>query len=387
MDGRPVTGASRGIGRAVALALADAGADVVVAARKEADLAPSPTRCAPRDVARSPCRPTSDGGRTSSAFSRPRSRPSAARHPGEQRRHEPGFRPSAGRPGGRVGPDHVPQREGLSARRAAGGPGHGAHGQGAIVNVASTAGLRASPGLGAYSVSKAAVIMLTRVLARELAGLGIRVNCVAPALIETRFSEALWKNPENLSWYLKSTPLGRTGRRKRSRAPSSTSARARRATSPGRLSWWTAATSRKESRGPTRAPAEAARPRGHAPGRPSARRSGHPTAARRMVPPWPNQVTSYRRAASVCHPRPTTLPSSATVRLAGKVRDAGRVGGERRSIAPRRSTPAPPPRRPGVRPGPPRSSAAARRPRSRPSPGRGGRRARPAPGRPACPRR
>jgi NAD(P)-dependent dehydrogenase (short-subunit alcohol dehydrogenase family) len=85
-------------------------------------------------------------------------------------------------------------------------------GRGAIVNIASTAGLRASPGLGAYSVSKAAVIMLTRVLGRELAPLGIRVNAVAPALIETRFSEALWKNPEILAGYVKSTPLGRPGR-------------------------------------------------------------------------------------------------------------------------------------------------------------------------------
>ena len=53
--------------------------------------------------------------------------------------------------------------------------------------------------------------MLTRVLGRELAPLGIRVNGVAPALIETRFSEALWKNPDILSAYLKSTPLARAG--------------------------------------------------------------------------------------------------------------------------------------------------------------------------------
>jgi NAD(P)-dependent dehydrogenase (short-subunit alcohol dehydrogenase family) len=84
-------------------------------------------------------------------------------------------------------------------------------GRAAINNIASTAGLRGSAGLGAYSVSKAAVIMLTRVLGRELASLGIRVNGVAPALIETRFSEALWKNPEILTSYLKSTPLGRAG--------------------------------------------------------------------------------------------------------------------------------------------------------------------------------
>jgi dehydrogenase/reductase SDR family protein 4 len=97
----------------------------------------------------------------------------------------------------------------LAAQRAA--RAMAALGRGVIVNVASAAGLRASPGLGAYSVSKAAVIMLTRVLGRELGPLGIRVNGVAPALIETRFSEALWKNPEILSGYLRNTPLGRVG--------------------------------------------------------------------------------------------------------------------------------------------------------------------------------
>jgi len=85
-----------------------------------------------------------------------------------------------------------------------------AAGRGAIVNVSSTGGLRATAGLGAYSVSKAAVIMLTQVLAKELAPFGVRVNAIAPALVETRFSEALWKNPDILESYLKATPMGRT---------------------------------------------------------------------------------------------------------------------------------------------------------------------------------
>lgn len=52
--------------------------------------------------------------------------------------------------------------------------------------------------------------MLTRVLARELAPLGVRVNAIAPALVETRFREALWKTPEILERYPKATPMRRT---------------------------------------------------------------------------------------------------------------------------------------------------------------------------------
>jgi len=83
---------------------------------------------------------------------------------------------------------------------------------GSIINVSSTGGLRVPTLIGAYGVSKAAVIMLTRVLARQLGPHRIRVNATAPGLIETRFSEALWTNAEILGQYLKTTPLGRTGK-------------------------------------------------------------------------------------------------------------------------------------------------------------------------------
>jgi dehydrogenase/reductase SDR family member 4 len=83
---------------------------------------------------------------------------------------------------------------------------------GSIINVSSTGGLRVPTLIGAYGVSKAAVIMLTKVLARELGPHGIRVNAIAPGLIETRFSEALWTNAEILGQYLRTTPLGRTGK-------------------------------------------------------------------------------------------------------------------------------------------------------------------------------
>lgn len=85
----------------------------------------------------------------------------------------------------------------------------GEHG-GAILNVASTGGLRPSPLLGIYDITKAGVIMLTRQLAKELGG-KVRVNCLAPGLFRTRFAQALWGNPEILDRVLQANPMGRIG--------------------------------------------------------------------------------------------------------------------------------------------------------------------------------
>ena len=81
---------------------------------------------------------------------------------------------------------------------------------GTVVNVASVGGIRPGLGLGVYNVTKAGVIMLTRQLAREL-GNNVRVNAVAPGLIKTRFAEALWGNEAILDRVLASNPMGRIG--------------------------------------------------------------------------------------------------------------------------------------------------------------------------------
>ena len=82
-------------------------------------------------------------------------------------------------------------------------------GGGAIVNVASVNGRRAAPGQGVYSFSKAAIISMTESWARELAPHHIRVNAVLPGLTDTKFASALTQNPQILDMMLKLIPLGR----------------------------------------------------------------------------------------------------------------------------------------------------------------------------------
>jgi NAD(P)-dependent dehydrogenase (short-subunit alcohol dehydrogenase family) len=69
-----------------------------------------------------------------------------------------------------------------------------ARGSGKIINMASVAGLTPGGMMGVYSVSKAAVIMLTQSLAQELGPRGVQVNAIAPGVIQTKFSTALWSN-------------------------------------------------------------------------------------------------------------------------------------------------------------------------------------------------
>ncbi|MFN4225777.1 MAG: SDR family oxidoreductase [Hyphomonas sp.] len=82
---------------------------------------------------------------------------------------------------------------------------------GAIIIVSSIGGLRASPVIGAYNISKAADFQLARNLAAEFGADNIRVNCIAPGLIKTDFAKALWDNPETLKRALTGTPLRRIG--------------------------------------------------------------------------------------------------------------------------------------------------------------------------------
>ena len=81
---------------------------------------------------------------------------------------------------------------------------------GAVLNISSTGGLRPSVGLGVYDITKAGVVMLTRQLAHELGG-KVRVNAIAPGLFRTRFAEALWTNEAVLQRVVQGNPMGRIG--------------------------------------------------------------------------------------------------------------------------------------------------------------------------------
>ncbi len=207
-----VTGASRGIGRAIALRLAQAGAKVTVCSRKleSVEQVAEEIRAAggealavgahvgqAEQVEAMVARTVESFGRVDIAVN------NAATNP-----H---FGPILTADEGQW--DKILDTNVKSVFRVARAvaPYMKAQGGGKIINMASIAGLRPSPAMGVYSVSKAAVIMLTQVLALELAPDNIQVNAIAPGVIKTRFSQVLWQTPQLAEPILKGTPLGRFG--------------------------------------------------------------------------------------------------------------------------------------------------------------------------------
>ncbi len=204
-----VTGASRGIGKAIALGFAEAGADVAICSRKLEDLEPVAAEI--EKAGRAALAVATDVtkredvekfvGEAHTKFGKidvlvnnaARSIMSPIIHLRED------------------GWDKIIDTNLKSCFLFAQAVGQIMMGQGggAIINVSSTAGQAAAPMLGAYSVSKAGVDMLTKALAKELGGVGIRANAISPGMVETKFSEPIWSNPEMLSEVVRDIPLGR----------------------------------------------------------------------------------------------------------------------------------------------------------------------------------
>lgn len=207
-----ITGASKGIGEAIAVALAGAGANVVVSSRKQE---------AVDEVAH---RIVQNGGQASALAANAGSREDLerlAKHAIDQfggidivinnAATNPVFGPVENTDERAFDKIMAVNLKGPFELAKLALPSMQARGGGAIVNISSIGGLSPEHFLGIYSVSKAAIISLTKVMAREWGSYGIRANAICPGLIETKFSEALWTNDEIMKWMMARTPLGRIG--------------------------------------------------------------------------------------------------------------------------------------------------------------------------------
>ncbi len=90
-------------------------------------------------------------------------------------------------------------------------PGIAEKGGGSVIIVSSIGGLKGTDKLGAYAISKAADMQIARNLAVEWGPANVRVNCIAPGLVRTDFARALWENPETYAATVKHYPLRRIG--------------------------------------------------------------------------------------------------------------------------------------------------------------------------------
>ena len=207
-----VTGASKGIGEAIARHLAAFGASVVVSSRKQADL-----DAVAADI-------TQQGGRAIGIAAHT-GEPAQLQHLVEQTIEQlggvdilvnnaatnPVFGPLLDCPDSATDKIMQVNLRGPLVLAKLVYPSMKARGGGSIINISSIEGLSPGVGIGMYSVSKAALLMLTKVMAKEWGPAGIRVNAICPGLIKTKFSEALWSNEKITELYVKHLPLPRMG--------------------------------------------------------------------------------------------------------------------------------------------------------------------------------
>jgi NAD(P)-dependent dehydrogenase (short-subunit alcohol dehydrogenase family) len=209
-----ITGSSRGIGRAIAEAMADQGAQVVISSRKE-----------------EACRVVADainekhGGGRAIVVPASISSKDALQHLVDETRRQLGridilvcnaaSNPYYGPMGGitddqfrKILENNVIANHWLIQMVA---PEMIERKSGSVIIVSSIGGLKASAVIGAYNISKAADFQLARNLAAEFGPHQVRVNCIAPGLIRTDFAKALWENPQTLAAVTMHTPLQRIG--------------------------------------------------------------------------------------------------------------------------------------------------------------------------------
>lgn len=211
LDGKVIviTGASRGIGEAIARACLDAGARVVLASRKQDDLDKVAAQLPP-DRAVAIAAHTGKAADVDALFARAVETFGKVDGLVSNAATNPYFGPMIDTPDAAIDKTLEVNLKGyfygaraLVKHLRARGVG------GSIVNIASIAGTRAAPMQGMYGASKAAVISMTQTLAFELGGNAIRVNAIAPGLVETKFASAIVQNPMLRDHVTKRTPLQR----------------------------------------------------------------------------------------------------------------------------------------------------------------------------------
>ena len=207
-----VTGSSRGIGRSIATLMARAGARVVISSRKQAacDKVVEALRAEGHEALAVPCN-ISDKAELAALVDRTMAQWGRLDILVCNAAVNPYYGPMASMP--EEAYDKVMncnvKANFLLANMAAGKMA--AAGGGSIIIVSSIGGNQGSATLAAYGMSKAADYSLTRNLAIEWGSQGVRANCIAPGLIKTDFSRALWENPEILARVEQGTPVRRMG--------------------------------------------------------------------------------------------------------------------------------------------------------------------------------
>jgi 2-deoxy-D-gluconate 3-dehydrogenase len=208
-----VTGASRGIGRAIAIGFAEAGADVAIAARSEDDLE---TLAKEIDAAgrRAVVIPTDVRERAAIEAMIERTVEEFGRidilvnNAGGSNFMSPiiGLRPEGWDKLRTLNLDSVFHATQIAAQKMV------ESGGGSIIQISSVAGLQGAPGLSPYSAAKAGVTLMSQAVAKELGGSGIRVNSIAPGWIDTPLNEWMTSDEATLREAEKMIPMGRIGR-------------------------------------------------------------------------------------------------------------------------------------------------------------------------------
>jgi NAD(P)-dependent dehydrogenase (short-subunit alcohol dehydrogenase family) len=208
-----VTGSSRGIGRAIAEALADHGAKVVISSRKAAACQEVADAINARHPDAAIVIPASISSKEELQTLADETRKQLGRIDVLvcNAASNPYYGPMAGISDDqfrKILDNNVIANHWLISMVA---PEMLERGEGSIIIVSSIGGLKASPVIGAYNISKAADFQLARNLAAEFGSRQVRVNCIAPGLIKTDFARALWENPQTLGAVTMHTPMQRIG--------------------------------------------------------------------------------------------------------------------------------------------------------------------------------